>query len=223
MKQKLFTLFVLLLITDQLLSAQEEIQAVSKIRMDVSAGVNLQNFYGKDSDGDNLSYDLAFGYHAGASLIIRLAPASFLQPGLVFYAKGARQKILADIVRTTKLYYLELPVNLLFRPNLGNGHALLALGPYFACGLKGSQDDTQYGSIPVKFRNEADLSNDNFMYYKPFDFGGNFLFGYEFLSGFFYQFNAQLGLHKINPGYGISDDKTSKKNLGYGISAGYRF
>ena len=28
---------------------------------------------------------------------------------------------------------------------------------------------------------------------------------------------------KINPGYGISDDKTSKKNIGYGISAGYRF
>ncbi len=226
MKLKLLTLFVLLLITGQLLFSQEEQEetvVVSKIRMAVSEGVNLQNFYGKNIDGNDLTYDLAFGYHGGASLTVKLAPSLFLQPGLMFYAKGARQKILTYIIRTTKLFYIEVPFNLLFSPQVGNGHALLGAGPYFARGLTGSQNDTRYGSIPVKFRNEADLSTDSYIYYKPFDYGGNIVFGYEFLSGFFYQFDAQLGLHKINPGYGISDDKTSKKNIGYGISAGYRF
>ena len=57
MKLTLLTLFVLLLITAQLLFSQEEQEetvVVSKIRMAVSAGVNLQNFYGKNVDGNDL-------------------------------------------------------------------------------------------------------------------------------------------------------------------------
>ncbi len=35
--------------------------------------------------------------------------------------------------------------------------------------------------------------------------------------------NTQMGLYKINPDFELSDDKTSKKNIGFGLSAGYRF
>ncbi len=61
-------------------------------------------------------------------------------------------------------------------------------------------------------------------YVRPFDAGANLLAGYEFGFGISFQLNAQLGLLKVNPGYdGDSNDDTSVKNTGFGISVGYRF
>jgi hypothetical protein len=43
-------------------------------------------------------------------------------------------------------------------------------------------------------------------------------------SGIFAQINTQFGLLKINPeNKYIADDKTSVKNVGFGLSLGYRF
>jgi len=61
-------------------------------------------------------------------------------------------------------------------------------------------------------------------YFKAFDAGGNIFFGYEMGNGIYGQFNAQLGMLKINPeDKRIPDDQTSVKNTGFGISLGYRF
>jgi hypothetical protein len=62
------------------------------------------------------------------------------------------------------------------------------------------------------------------LYIKPVDAGANLLFGYEFSNKLSFQVNAQLGLTKINPQYdGVTNDKRSAKNTGFGLSAGYRF
>jgi hypothetical protein len=48
--------------------------------------------------------------------------------------------------------------------------------------------------------------------------------GYEFGNKVSFQLNTQLGLTKINPEYeGVSNDNSSAKNTGFGISLGYRF
>jgi len=121
-----------------------------------------------------------------------------------------------------------LPLNLLYRPQLGDGYLLLGFGPYVAYGITG-KETTQLNSVsverPVKFENSVGLidlvSN---AYYRPFDAGANILFGYELAMGAFIHLNAQLGLLKINPEYAwISDDQTAYRNTGYGLSLGYRF
>jgi hypothetical protein len=115
-------------------------------------------------------------------------------------------------------------LNFLYRPQLGDGHILLGAGPYIAYGITGSQTEKLDGEQSVKrtirFKNSTDT---DYTYYKPLDFGGNIFFGYEFYNGIFCQVNTQMGLYKINPDFEISDDKTSKKNIGFGLSAGYRF
>ena len=43
----------------------------------------------------------------------------------------------ANLTATTHISYTELPVNLVYKPLLGNGHLLLGFGPYVAYGIMG--------------------------------------------------------------------------------------
>lgn len=77
----------------------------------------------------------------------------------------------------------------------------------------------------VKFQNVVELTDPLLTtYFKGLDAGGNIFAGYETAGGMFFQLNTQLGMLKINPeNKWISDDKSSIKNTGFGLSIGYRF
>lgn len=206
------------------LQAQED----NRTTFGVRAGVNFQNFNGKDSQGDKLKNDLIVGFNAGVNVEIPVAPDFYLQPGLLFSLKGAKttEESLAGKVNVD---YIELPVNFIYKPVLGNGRLILGLGPYLAYGVGGKIKLSDSGidlEKKIKFENdlsESQLLDDEF-YLRPFDAGANLLAGYEFAFGISFQLNAQLGLLKVNPGYGgDSEDKSSVKNTGFGISVGYRF
>jgi len=208
----------------------------SQIGFGLLGGVNFQNINGKDNNGNKLENGLLTGFHAGVDLNIPVAPDFYFQPGLLFSVKGAKNdffspgtKASGDFETTTKLSYIEVPLTLLYRPQLGNGFILLGFGPYIAFGIGGSEN-SEFGSISynrdVKFKssvtNLIDLIEN--AYYRPFDAGANIYFGYEMSMGVFLQLNAQLGLLKINPEYSwASDSKASYKNTGFGLSIGYRF
>ena len=208
----------------------------AQIGFGLLGGVNFQNINGKNSNGDNLENGLLTGFHAGVNVNIPIAPDFYFQPGLLFSVKGAKNEFFSpdikasgDYTTTTRLSYVEMPLNLLYRPQLGNGHLLLGFGPYLAYGISG-KETTQLNSVSVertvKFKNSVASWTDlvENAYYRPFDAGANILFGYEFAMGAFIQMNAQLGLLKINPEYAwISDDETAYKNTGYGLSLGFRF
>jgi len=228
MKTKLLTLSAILLFSTLALQAQ--------IGFGILGGVNFQNINGKDNNGDKLENGLLTGFHAGININIPVAPDFFFQPGLLFSVKGAKNdffsppaKAAGDFETTTRLSYVELPLNLLYRPQLGNGYLLLGFGPYIAYGI-GGKETSNFGSLSyerdVKFSNNAVGLIDwiENAYYKPFDAGANIFFGFESAMGVFLQLNAQLGLMKINPEYSwVTDDKRSYKNTGYGLSIGYRF
>jgi hypothetical protein len=100
----------------------------------------------------------------------------------------------------------------------------LDLGPYLGYALAGKakfDGDGAPGETDLVFGKTAN-SNDvnNLVYFKKMDIGANAFFGYQFMSGLNFIFNAQLGLVNIN-----SDTNTelANKNTGFGISAGYRF
>ncbi len=197
----------------------------------IRGGVNFQNINGKDASDNDLDNNLATRFHAGIQADIPIAPQFYFQPGLLFSTKGAKQEtvILEQTVTSDlNISYLELPLNFLFKPALGNGHFLLGVGPYLAYGIGGKAkyegrgiSDTQ----DVKFENNVTLLEaTQAVYVRPFDAGANLFVGYQFGGGLFFQFNTQLGLLKINPEYtGLSNDDSAYMNTGFGFSAGFGF
>ena len=228
-KTKLFAISVIFILMTVTLQAQ--------VGFGIQGGINLQNINGKDGSGEKLTNELITGFHAGININIPVATDFYFQPGLLFSVKGSKNdffsapsKASGDYVTTTRLSYIELPLNLLYRPLVGKGHILLGFGPYIAYGI-GGKENSDFGSLAsfertVKYKNSVSDMTDLIenAYYRPFDAGANIFFGYELSNGIFLQLDAQLGMLKINPEYSwISDDKRSYKNTGFGLSLGYRF
>lgn len=206
-------------------------QGTSKLSVGVLGGVNFQNLNGKDASGDKLTNDMIVGYHAGVNVQIPIAPQFYFQPGLLYSTKGAKNtfSILGtSYTSTTRLSYIEMPLNLVYKALLGKGYFMLGFGPYVGYGI-GGKVVTEGGSVSldqkIEFTNVVETGEDlTGPYYKAFDVGGNIFAGYEMAGGIFAQFNTQLGMIKINPEYKIlPDDESSVKNTGFGLSLGYRF
>jgi len=227
MKTRIFSFLIMLLLTASIANAQ----STGKLSFGVLGGVNFQNLNGKDVSGDKLTNTMIVGYHAGVNVQIPIAPQFYFQPGLIYSTKGAKDELTilgTTYTSTTKLSYIEMPLNLVYKAQLGNGFFMLGFGPYVGYGIAGKVI-TEGGSVSldekIKFQSVVETGDDlTVPYYKAFDFGGNIFAGYEMAGGIFAQFNTQLGMVKINPEYKIlSDDKSVVKNTGFGLSLGYRF
>jgi len=192
----------------------------------ILAGVNLQNLNGEDPSGDRLENDLIFGFHGGVNYQIPLVPQFFIQPGLLFSTKGAKNES-GGINTNYRLSYIELPVNFVYKGMLGNGYVMIGFGPYAAYGV-GGKAKFEGGPVTVesdvKFQSVVEAGDPiDVVYFKPLDVGGNIFAGYEMGSGIFFQFNTQLGMINISPEDKRFPGVESKiKNTGFGLSLGYR-
>jgi hypothetical protein len=204
-------------------AAQAQLAEMGTTTFGLRAGVNFQNINGKDFEGDKLENDLVPRWHAGVNVEFPIAPDFFIQPGILFSTKGAK---IPDAVNTPKinLGYVEVPLNLIYKPLLGTGHVILGFGPYVAYGLTGKVKFENDDEADVEFTGTVDANpEEGVWYFKPLDIGANMLAGYEFSNGFSFQLNTQLGLTDINPDYeGIPDDESKLTNTGFGLSLGYR-
>jgi hypothetical protein len=218
MKAKLILLGVLTTLTGTIANAQ-------KTSFGLRGGLNLYNITGKNQNGDKLDNKLKTGFNLGVNAEIPIGIDFFIQPGVLISAKGA-----SDFLQTKNdlnLNYVEVPINLLYKPDLGKGKLLLGFGPYIAFGISGKYKADNGGKRDVKFKNDITLAEamigENY-YLKGLDAGGNFLFGYEWANRFSVQLNAGLGLVNIYPKIdGETIGKTNWKNTGFGVSIGYRF
>jgi hypothetical protein len=227
MKTKLFTFILILILLVPQTFAQNKRKVDTGIHFGVLGGFSFQSFMGTDYWGESLENKLTPGFHVGGNVTFRIISDLNVQPGLSYSMKGSKQNIITDdITKTTMLSYIELPVNIIYRPQLGDGHLLIGAGGYGSCGISG-RERTKSGTItielPVKFLDDASEEPTSYAYYKRFDAGVNALLGYEFYNGIFIQVDGQLGLMKINSDYGLPNDQTSKKNFGFGVSAGFMF
>lgn len=223
MKNRLISILLMLLFSTTFAFAQENI----KFYIAILGGANLQNINGKAYNGDKLNNDMLPSYHFGADLQIPVAPEFYFQPGLMYIRKGDKNTS-SSSTSTTSLSYIEIPLNMVYKAALGKGFFMIGLGPYLAYGISGSVK-TVSGSLTLDQKitfKKAVGSEDNLLvpYYKPFDAGANLLVGYELEDGVFIQLDSQFGLLNINPEYkGFTDDQSSAKNTGFGLSLGYRF
>jgi len=193
----------------------------------IRAGVNFQNITGKTYDDKDVNNKLKTGFNVGVNAEIPVAPDFYVQPGVLFTTKGAKDKDDDDI--KINVSYIEVPINFLYKPTLGAGKLLLGVGPYVAFGIGGKVSDMNGKEKDLKFEKEVTATeylNNGIPspFIRRLDAGGNFLAGYEFSNKLSFQLNAQLGLIKINTDIeGVSNDKTKYKNTGFGVSLGYRF
>lgn len=194
----------------------------SGIGFGIRAGVNLQNLNGKDGNGDKLENKLVPRFQGGLTVDIPLADQFYIQPGVLFSGKGAKDK---ESDANVSISYIDVPVTFLFKPVLGTGRMLLGVGPYVGFAIAGKMTDANDNKETIKFKNKVTLieaATDPYL--RRLDAGGNLLVGYEMSSKLSIQLNAQLGLAKINPEIeGVNDDKTAWRNTGFGLSIGYKF
>jgi hypothetical protein len=225
MKTKLISTAIILMLSASMAMAQGTADA--KTSFGILGGVNFQNLTGTDAGGDKLTNDMVLGYHAGVNIQIPIVPQFYFQPGLLFSPKGAKNAY-SSVTSTTKLSYIEMPLNLVYKGLLGNGFFMLGFGPYVGYGV-GGKVTTEGGDVALKtdveFKNVVEVGDPLLVtYYKAFDIGGNIFAAYELSNGIFAQFNTQLGMVKINPeDKRITNDGSSVKNTGFGLSLGYRF
>ena len=184
----------------------------------ITGGVNWNNINGKSVTGSELENNLRTGFNAGINVEIPIGSSFYVQPGVEYRVKGSE---LNNGDKLT-LSYIDVPVNLVYKPSFGPGNILLGFGPYVGLGVNGNvkTGDTKRD---VNFTNSYSVSEAADLQFKKFDAGANFMAGYEFRNKLSASIKAQLGLVNINPETDIPNDETRYRNTGFGLSLGYRF
>lgn len=186
----------------------------------IKAGPDFSSATSK-SNGSKETSKMIVGLEGGVYANLPIAPQFYIQPSLMYQGKGGKSKDNDNV--TTRLNYLTLPIDLLFKPEMPNGSGawIVGVGPYLGYGISGK---TKYsgdqGEIsPDPFKKNALLGDKAAL--KRFDAGANVQLGYEMASGFNIVLNADLGLINIDNIKAHSDD--SFKNTSFGITLGYTF
>lgn len=161
--------------------------------------------------------DLLVGLRAGFTADLQLADEFYIGTGLLYSGKGGKNKDNNDF--KTSLSYLQVPINFLFKPEVGSGKLNLGAGPYVAYAIAGKHKGTfNNASIELDpFDDESKVINQKL---KRFDAGVGIVAGYELNSGLYLGLNADLGL--VNA-FDNTDDDRSFKNTSFGVSLGYKF
>lgn len=138
-----------------------------------------------------------------------------IQPALNYTGKGGNieeEGAMIDI----KTYYVQVPVNVVYRIPAVIGNVYFGAGPFVGVGFSGKAKVTSNGiseSMDITFGSDPGD-------FKITEFGLNGIAGVEFKGGLILGLNYDLGLSDISNNGGES---ASLKNRVFGISVGYKF
>jgi hypothetical protein len=233
MKRTLFSLLIATTLLTSTAQAQETKKKYPKTTFGIQAGANMSKVTGTDINGKKLNTDFITGFHGGVNVEIPLGSIVYLQPGLQFITKGAKKKSPTS-TETHTYYYAEMPINFLFKPQVGKGHFIVGVGANIGYGVGGKWKYYEAGTQndkngKVKFKkswNPLSPNPDNAEYLKPIDVGVGLIVGYQLGNNLFFQLNGQYGV--INTASEIeTTDPTivqpNAKNVSFGFSMGFRF
>lgn len=228
MSKKILLFGTMLLLTALLVFPFAQMQA--QARLGIKGGINFANMkYEPRDQTDGVPDANSFtSYHIGAVADLPLALGLSLQPGVILNSVGSRVEYNSDVLGkytlTVNPVYVDIPVNLLFKPEIGpNTKLYVGLGPYigFGVGGKATYDaETPLGDGHAD--HDLEYGNDNGDDLKSTDVGGNILAGFEFGNGLL--LGAQYGLSFTNNAPGGDDNDTKiLRNKVLSISIGYLF
>ena len=128
------------------------IPSFGQVVIGVQGSLQFSNF-NASANGINISGNNVVGFQAGLMLDAPLSGNLSLRPQLLFSTKGSELSSGGATSKTT-LNYLEVPIQLCYGLEAGNGKVVLGAGPYLAYGLGGTSTSTsgsQSQTESVKF------------------------------------------------------------------------
>ena len=202
----------------------------------LKAGVNLANVSVTDDGAVDDAKNLT-SFHVGIIGDLNIAPFLAIQPGLLFTGKGTKiqsgnQDDANHYRATTNPYYLEIPVNLVFKTPTGPTKFFAGAGPYLGIGIAGkNKGNGSFLGTAFTSEEKIEWSDDDpttvdyeegagFGILKRFDYGLNGTLGIE-TSSIVLSANYGLGLAKIRSGRGSGDDDNNKHRV-LSFSLGFR-
>jgi hypothetical protein len=200
------------------------ISSNAQVKFGLQGGLNLSNVTEKDKDVTySKDYKSKPGFNLGVTAEFSKSEKLSFESGLFFSTKGHKVED-TGIKITVNFNYLEVPVNVIYKIDLGSSKVFLKAGPYFGYAVSGKVkanekifDDANGNptdEITIKFGNDKD--NDNL---KAIDYGLNFGAGVEFNQ---MTLGFQYGLGLANLALDTSNSyKMSNKVMA--VSIGYRF
>lgn len=204
----------------------------------IRAAFNLSGIQLVDEENNKQETGMVPRFQIGLTVDIPIATEFYLQPAALYSGKGFKQDggwlAASDNEFKATASYIEIPLNLIYKPRLGSGDLMVGAGPYAGYGSGGrweaDQGQISIGDIMIEPRGDVIFKNDvtdgefgNYLYGKPWDYGVNVLAGYEFLQQVSVQLNAQFGIANLIPAFGGTERDGKIKNVVYGLSFGYRF
>ena len=200
----------------------------AQFRIGVTAGLNASRMVGSGG-GESEHTDFKAGFQAGVVADLGITENFSIMPELLFSQRGGKGKdvweeegINVDVTQSITLNYIQLPVNVAYKFNMGYGSKLFIFaGPYVGYGLSGKiKVKGEYGNVnasestDIKFGSAKD---DEYAYMKGLDFGLNAGVGYQY-ENIFFKLQYNHGLGNLN-----DDSNYSLKNQNVAFSVGYYF
>jgi Outer membrane protein beta-barrel domain len=161
----------------------------------------------------SIKSDSKVGFTLGVLGDISISDNLSFQPGINFTQKGGKFSgsdfgLGSNEDVNFTLNYVELPLNVLFKAEAGSGKFFIGAGPSIGFGISGK---SKFGS------EEEDINfgtNENEDDYKPLDFGGNIVAGYELPNGVFFAVNYNTTLNNLSP---YSEGTIRNRYIGFRI------
>jgi hypothetical protein len=185
----------------------------AQTRFGIKAGPNLANWTVKFEGEKDDEYKSRTGFHFGAVIDHSISEKFSIQPQLLFVSKGAAIDH-EDHTDKAVVNAIDVPINFLFKAPAGSGKFFIGGGPNLGFNLSAEIKSDEEGDEKLDIGSEEGEL-------KGFDFGLNFLAGYELNSGLFFSANYTPGISNLqNAPSGV--DLTARSNY-FGISIGYFF
>lgn len=182
----------------------------AQIKFGPKVGLNLSTMTFKSS---GLSFDpkTLVGFNVGVISEISLTDNLFLQPGISYSAKGSKYTIFGEEA-TISPGFIEIPVNVAYKFDLGTAKLFLSAGPYVAYGIGGKiKSGGESNDIVFGTKESDDL--------RALDFGLNVGAGVE-IANILLSANYGFGLANLAP---VTTDDTEAKIKVIGFSVAYLF
>lgn len=223
------TLSFLLLLACLKLSAQTK-----AVQFGIKAGIattSLSRIPATDIKLENADKS-GFGYFAGAFANLNFSRFS-LQPAVIFNSsvnKTTEDVLSGDIVYRSygkwRLYYLQVPVNLVYNIPVQSGGFYIGAGPYITKFLSGRFTPDPNLASPYEYRApnfppfDAKFSG-TWSNFKSFDYGANAIAGFAMNNGLMINAVYNLGISNIQGNNNYLYKSTKTRSLG--IALGYKF
>lgn len=198
------------------------IQTSAQVKFGVKTGLNVAKMvYDDDGDSDNDIIKSRLNYQLGITAEYAITEKIFLESGLFLNRKGFRVNEDGGRPANMNVSYLEIPIQLKYKTNVGKTKLFFHAGPYVGYALSArytSKEKMFYrdGGLHKTFK--LDIGNDKTDFIKHLDYGINIGAGVE-MKKFTVGLQYSYGLANI---ISNTNDNAKVKNRVATLSVGYR-